>query len=182
MSRSHANRGKAWEQWLDRVHLIYQMQQRAVVVRLQPRFKVLGQAGKGQFRGVWEGPGPVDYVAMAQGQVFAFDAKSSGHRLTFEGIPREQALCLDAWQQQGAYTFIALCLTGNPPGSGAMGAYVVPWVNFRALYWEWQDAPRGSGKKASLSVRDLNNGMGTPMHGHGWLETIRGPSEVQEQP
>ena len=157
-------RGHAFEDALDDLHARYRTGGRAWVVKVPAPYRVLGEPKGGFFRGVFEGGGPPDYVGVAAGRSYVFDAKqTSEDRWRFGALADHQAEHLDAAQRQGACAFILLWLGGV--------VWVVPWQALGPLWWAWRREARAAPGTASLSAVDLE-AIAHRCQGCDWLPVV----------
>jgi len=141
-------RGRAWETQLDYWHDQYRRDRRAFIVHTHPKVKKVGG------RLIYEKKAPPDYIGVASGRGVCFDAKSTkAERWPFSSLAQHQARDLEANQENGGISFVALQMPA--------GRFVVPWEWLGPLYWE--------GDRRSLKADDLDVAMGADGW-IGWLE------------
>ena len=144
MRSSQANRGRIWEEQLNRLHAQWASSGRAVVHRNYPEVKVKRDK-KGSICGAdFRGQGAPDFTIIAAGRVMVADAKSSQDpRWALRLLHPHQANSFDAVESQGG---LSLLLINTPEGSWA-----VPWsaAGPRWRRWFTGKAERG---EASLTA------------------------------
>lgn len=155
-SDSHRNRGQSWEQMLEAWHDLYARRGTAHVTRTPPSVRPIGAFEGGQFRAVYTGKGPPDYMGAVAvpGRLavpVVFDAKEelsgqpkAGLKFAFSKIPDHQATDMDRFTAVGALTFVAV----NVPWR----QYVVWWAGLSPYWWRWREE---GGRPASLPLAKL---------------------------
>lgn len=169
--RPQANRGRAWEDYLELLHRGYQARGQAVVLRTPPPVKVLGKIdGVGRFLACFTATGPPDYLGLAGGLGIAAEAKEcSVPRWSLAGLPVHQAQVLDAWQTQGGVAVVLLHYLPRQQG------LVLPWDRLGRRWHTWQLTKQQPGRAppgvASLAWDDLQ-AIGLPFDRQGWLQPL----------
>lgn len=161
MSRSHANRGQAFEDFLRFVHQRYQADGIACVHKVPTEFLPLRNA-KGQVCSAKvEHKSCVDYLGRYKGIPVAIEAKHTEEkRIAFNRVEPHQAEYLDDWLKDP--NAIALVLVSF----SLRRFYAVPWEFWKAALESWQ-THKGKEKRTVTA--------------YGWTWTTPGMASVSEE-
>ncbi|MBM7580048.1 Holliday junction resolvase RecU [Jeotgalibacillus terrae] len=109
-SRSHANRGKTLEIYIDQANATYQQRGQAVVVRQHPEVKVTGFKDKKVTDGFYKSKGAPDYIGLASNLPVCFDAKETKSETSFpiDNVHQHQIKDLKHWEDQGGFSFLII--------------------------------------------------------------------------
>lgn len=151
--------GKVLEDYLERLHRLYERRGWAWVRKIDPP-----RTSSGSYRG----KGPPDFLGHIRGIPVVFDAKRT-HRTfwAFSLLSHHQAKDLDSALITGACAFLALDVQGK--------RYLVWWSDIRDAWWSWYQhtlkrrvagAGRAGRGQASLNQRALS------MYGHKFHPTL----------
>ena len=167
---SHANRGKAWEQYLELFHARYERQGRAVVIRTPPPMRILRSIRPGQFLAVYEKEGPPDYLLFCNGIAIMLEAKEcKSNRWGFQNLHAHQGRRLDDWQRQGGMG--AILLRHHKSNT----AWILPWANLGPVWNRWllqsKTGRRAAPKTASIGEMDFMR-LGIPFDQNGYLDQL----------
>ena len=149
-SRTHANRGAAWEAQLALIHARYTSTGYALVGKLPAPFKVLHPQHSGRMVGFWEARGLPDYLICSRGWTLLAEAKSSREprRWPYKELHRHQAEAMDALCLQGPRMAGLLLLHSDT----AHTAYALAWADIRAAWWAWSSTPSGRSAPGTASI------------------------------
>ena len=168
---SHANRGRAWQRKLARIHTGYRRDRRASVHETQPAVKVLGRVGSdGTFRACFGGEGPPDFSGIAARVSVLFDAKDCTSRKSWplDDLPEHQAKDLEAHMVNGGRSFVVLRI------KQAGLSWFLPWETLGPFYWRWFD---GGGRPASVNVETADR-LGVRINDGDWLPALEAMREA----
>lgn len=166
-SKSHANRGKALENYINESNESYLIRGQAEIIRQHPEIKVLKLNGKEIVKAFFKDKGAPDYAGLTHGRGICFDAKETGDRERFklELIKDHQIQYLKRWQNQGGISFIILHFTK------LFETYIVPY-DLIASYWE----QAAEGGRKSIPVHVIQQNCDRVKAGRGltldWLAVI----------
>ena len=164
------NRGKRLEQLIDLFGYRYQSIGRAYLIKSPPPVKHIRSLKNGQFVGCYAKKGQPDYMLLADGDSYLFDAKEfKGRRFPFASLHRHQFDALVRWSECGGVSGLLVCAT-------EMSAYwFIPVETFKSAYMAWiasrsikGPTPKG---KASLSVEWMAEN-GIPWGEDGYLSAL----------
>ena len=177
---SHANRGKAWEQFLELIHARYEAHGRAVVIRTPPPMRIIRSLKGGQFMAVYEKEGPPDYVLLAGGLSVMAEAKEcKASRWPMKNLHAHQARRLDQWQAQGGVGVVLL------RHHESNTAWILPWNTLGPVWNRWnlqaRTGRRAASGTASLTVLEIDR-LGVPFSGAGYLDALLDLVDSQQQP
>jgi len=177
---SHANRGKVFEELLERWHAGYAARGEADIVKRHPahiRLRTKLKLPRGRYVAQPTSTGEPDFsggVKLA-GYAYAvkFDAKSTtGRRWSFDDLSPAQADALDQAHKCGTVTFLALSVRGE--------RFVVPWApGYGGLADRWREWQGRSGRaapgEASIALEALRSGVcsARAMPPEGWATVVR---------
>lgn len=158
MKKSQANRGRAWETRLNRVHSLYERAGLAYILRLHPPFLLRKSLGKGGFEGILLGNGPPDYLVCSAGFTLLVDAKEhKGNRFPYAKVPDHQASAFDCIRVRGGDKMFGLLLVNFAKETTAVA---LDWRDIRERFYFWarhrvanQRCPSG---EASLSLKEAS--------------------------
>lgn len=107
MSRGFGNRGKSFEQLIQKSNHTYARKKWGYIEKAEPAVKVKSKRGK-FITGWFEGKGFVDYFGISNGRALAFEAKSTRERNRFplDNVKKHQVDALEFWHEQGGVAFI----------------------------------------------------------------------------
>jgi len=167
--RSHANRGRNWEDWLDIQHAQYAKAGYAFVIRTPPAMRILKRMDGGKFLAVFAGQGPPDYVAKAGEYSFIMEAKEyQSERWPFSMLPKHQADQMTAWCRQGSTGHGLLLIRSKKHNS----TWVILWRDLYERWYKWAsgkaEKKRASPGSASLTTIELDE-IGVRVRGADWL-------------
>ena len=157
--KSHANRGKAFEKFLENIFYASSKQhpEKFAFLRTPPEMKVIRSIGRGQFISAFCKKGPPDYILSYQQITILADAKEvKGSRFPYANLHWNQANHFDRWEKCGNTAILIIRFLQKDYTSKD---YVVPWNSIRENWFSWNEkrnlnegAKRGS---ASISLNDL---------------------------
>ena len=161
--RSAANRGQELQDALDEIHASYALGGSAYIVRTSAPMQITQRLAGGKFVAFFEGSGPPDYIGVAQGVAYLFDAKEhKGKALPLGAIVEHQARALDTAQDNGTVCGIVVDL----PDLSA--AWWVPWTRLGPTWWGWFGIKRAAPGTGSLD-KDRLDDLGVRLLGLDWL-------------
>jgi len=181
--------GKVWQDALDRQHRLYERRGEALIFETPPAVSVLHMYRSprslrgwkeavnrllkpGQFVGLFKGEGPPDFVGLAGGLPVVAEAKSCLRgRWPFAKLADHQAARLDAWERHGGVGLILLY------HSDEARSWAVLWRDLRPMWRRWRSSAsdpetRARSGTASLSVAQLDGGIGLRINGTDWLGAV----------
>ncbi len=166
----HANRGKAWEQYLELFHARYEAQGRAAVIRTPAPMRILRSVKGGQFLAVHASEGPPDYVLISGGIGIMAEAKEcKGSRFPMKNLHAHQGRRLDQWERQGGVGVVLL------RHQASNTAWILPWSNFGPVWSRWHmqssTGRRAASGTASLSLLEIER-IGVPFTNTGYLDAL----------
>ena len=169
--KNHANRGKRLEQLIDLFGARYASTKKAYLIKSPPQVKHLRSLKNGQFVACYAAKGQPDYLLLADGVGYLFDAKEfKGNRFPFSSLHPHQFNALVRWQECGGKSALVF-------GASDHHAYfVAPLEAFKDQYLAWVDskAKLGNAKRgqASLSFEwMLTNSI--PWADDGYLSALK---------
>ena len=143
---------------------------KAYLIKSPTPIKHLRSLAKGQFVACYAAKGQPDYLLLAQGRAFLFDAKEfRGNRFPFSSLHVHQFNALCRWEECGGTSALILF------ASDLRAYFVIPLEAFKSAFLAWVDgqAKRGQAKrgKASISAEFmLENGI--PWNEDGYLSPL----------
>ena len=168
---NHANRGKRLEQLIDLFGARYASTKKAYLIKSPPHVKHLRTLKNGQFVACYAAKGQPDYLLLADGVGYLFDAKEfKGSRFPFSSLHQHQFNALVKWKECGGKSALIF-------GADDHKAYfVVPLESFKDRYLAWVEAKSKLGAvkrgQASLSVEwMLTNSI--PWADDGYLSALK---------
>jgi len=144
-SRSHANRGKIFENLIDGTNNQYRNNGFADVRKVHPPVKVLEVTGN-EVKGVLESSTWVDYSGVYKGRSIVFDAKEIHDiRFPLKNLTKKQYELLRSWHLNGAKAFLLICFWIK--GKNEPEIYL---LKFEQLEIAWVSAQQGDSKSIPL--------------------------------
>ncbi len=132
-SRSHANRGKTLEIYIDQANATYQQRGQAMVVRQHPEVKVTGMKNKKVTDGFYKAKGAPDYIGLAGHIPVCFDAKETKEKsFPLENVHHHQIKDLKQWEEQGGFSFLIIRFVSQRE------TYLLPYKAFNRCIEECQ--------------------------------------------
>ena len=108
-SRSHANRGRIFENLIDMTNNQYRNNNFADVRKVPSPVKILNVTGN-QVKGKLESATWVDYSGIYKGQSIVFDAKETKQKnFPLSNLTKGQYEFLRSWHLKGAKAFLLIC-------------------------------------------------------------------------
>lgn len=137
-SRSHANRGAAFEQMIDMTNNQYRNKGVADIRKIPTPVKIMSN-NRGQVKGYTQKGELVDYFGVTDGRAIAFDAKQTNERTSFplKNVSEHQYELLRSWHQKGAQSFLIVSFAKLDE------IYLLP---FELLETYWEGAQKGGRK------------------------------------
>jgi recombination protein U len=107
---NYANRGKAFEEYINMANDTYRLRGMAYVEKAEPPVKVKAKNKNMITQGWFMKKGFVDYFGISHGRALAFEAKSTKIRTSFPlaNIDQEQMEVLKHWHDQGGIAFFLI--------------------------------------------------------------------------
>ena len=144
-SRSHSNRGKMLETYIDMANIKYRQSGRAEIIKQHPEVKATMTDGARIRSGFFKSKGAPDYIGLIGRLPVCFDAKETGSKTSFElkNIHDHQVQYFNRWSAQGGKAFLIVCF------KKLNETYLLP---YEVLQKRWQAAVDGGAKSIPLSV------------------------------
>ncbi|MEK3728644.1 Holliday junction resolvase RecU [Lysinibacillus sp. FSL W8-0953] len=144
-SRSHANRGKNFENLIDMTNNQYRNNNFADVRKVPPPLTILEVNGN-QVDAKLEKASWVDYSGIYKGQAIIFDAKETKQeRFPLKNLTDDQYKFLHSWHYKGAKAFLLVCFwikNKNEPE--------IYYLKFEQLEAAWVGQSNGGAKSIPL--------------------------------
>ncbi|MFJ8100258.1 Holliday junction resolvase RecU [Lysinibacillus sp. NPDC096212] len=171
-SRSHANRGKLFENLIDMTNNQYRNNNFADVRKVPPPLTIL-EVNKDQVDAKLEKATWVDYSGIYKGQAIIFDAKETKQgRLPLKNLTDEQYKLLHSWHCNGAKAFLLVCFwikNKNEPE--------IYYLKFEQLEAAWISQSNGGSKSIPLQFfRDHCARIKSGIYTVHYLEVVGGAS------
>ncbi len=169
-SRSHANRGKLFENLIDMTNNQYRNNNYADVRKVPPPLTILevnGNQAKCKLeRATW-----VDYSGIYKGKSIIFDAKETNlKRFTLGNLTDDQYKLLHSWHLKGATAFLLICFWVE--GKNEPEIY---YLKFEQLEVAWIGQNNGGAKSIPLQFfRDHCIRIKSGIYAVHYLETVGG--------
>ncbi|WP_227396809.1 Holliday junction resolvase RecU [Jeotgalibacillus aurantiacus] len=144
-SRSHSNRGKVLETYIDMANIKYRQSGRAEIIKQYPEVKATMTDGARIRSGFFKSKGAPDYIGLIGSLPVCFDAKQTASKTNYElkNIHDHQVQYFNRWSAQGGKAFLIVCFTALNE------TYLLP---HEVLRERWQAAVDGGVKNIPLTV------------------------------
>ncbi|MDC6267745.1 Holliday junction resolvase RecU [Lysinibacillus fusiformis] len=141
-SRSHANRGKVFENLIDGTNKQYRNNNFADVRKVPTPVRIVEAEGK-NVEGKFGSASWVDYSGVYKGQAIIFDAKEirRGTNFPLKNLTKKQYEQLHSWNLNGAKAFLLICFWIE--GKNEPEIYL---LKFEQLETAWVAAQQGGSK------------------------------------
>lgn len=144
-SRSHANRGRVFENLIDMTNNQYRNSNYADIRKVPSPVKILQVTGN-QVKGKLESATWVDYSGIYKGQAIIFDAKETKQKnFPLKNLTDNQYNLLHSWHLNGANAFLLICFWID--GKNEPEIY---FLRFDQLEAAWRAKDKGGSKSIPL--------------------------------
>ncbi|MGE7091656.1 Holliday junction resolvase RecU [Lysinibacillus sp. NPDC048646] len=144
-SRSHANRGKLFENLIDMTNNQYRNNNFADVRKVPPPLKII-EVNKNEVEAKLEKATWVDYSGIYKGQAIIFDAKETKLKnFPLKNLTDDQYKLLRSWHYNGANAFLLICFWIE--GKNEPEIY---YLKFEQLETAWFGLVNGGAKSIPL--------------------------------
>lgn len=171
-SRSHANRGRIFENLIDMTNNQYRNSNYADIRKVPTPIKILEVAGN-KVRGHLERAQWVDYNGIYKGQAIIFDAKETKQKnFPLKNLTEDQYELLRSWHANGATAFLLICFWIE--GKNEPEIY---YLRFEQLEAAWIGQNKGGPKSIPLQFfRDHCTRIRSGIYAVHYLEAVGGGS------